>query len=65
MSFKFIKTKDDLNSHDIVNVQVELPDNDASLDKVFEAFTQFLLGCSYSAVSIGKFLQNEIIGGEN
>ena len=45
--YKFIKTRDENNEFDKVNVDVTIPFNDLTLTDLCEAFTDFLQACGF------------------
>ena len=45
--YRFTKIKDENNEFDKTNVSVTIPFNDVDLNDLFEAFTDFLKGCSF------------------
>ncbi len=53
--YKFIKTRDESNPHDISNVDVTISNNDVSLSELVEAFEEWLKGCGF--VFAGQHLE--------
>lgn len=47
MAYKFIKTTDDNNKFDTVNVTLEISHNEVSLDELEETFICFLKACGF------------------
>ncbi|MFA5340178.1 MAG: hypothetical protein WC332_00230 [Clostridia bacterium] len=45
--YKFTKTKDETNPHDIANIDVTIHNNEVSLAEILEAFSDFLRACGF------------------
>lgn len=47
MAYKFIKTIDENNKHDIAEIQFTVPSNDVTSTELIELFEDFLKACSF------------------
>lgn len=45
--FKFIKTIDESNPHDISNIEIIIPNNDVSLDQLLGVVEDYFKACGF------------------